>query len=43
MNLKKKLTVGEFVILAEMETPRGVDISDLIANAQRLKGRVDAV
>jgi methylenetetrahydrofolate reductase (NADPH) len=43
MNLKKKLAVGEFVILAEMETPRGVDISDLISNAQRLKGRVDAV
>jgi 5,10-methylenetetrahydrofolate reductase len=43
MGLKKKLKSGEFVVLAEMETPRGVDISELIANAQRLKGRVDAV
>ncbi|MBI5581699.1 MAG: methylenetetrahydrofolate reductase [Deltaproteobacteria bacterium] len=43
MNLKKKLKSGEFVVLAEMETPRGVDISELVGNAQRLKGRVDAV
>lgn len=43
MSFKKKLKSGEFLILAEMETPRGVDISELIANAQRLKGRVDAV
>ena len=43
MNLKKKLTSGEFVVLAEMETPRGVDISELVTCAQRLKGRVDAV
>ncbi len=43
MNLKKKLTSGEFVLLAEMEPPRGVDISELVTSAQRLKGRVDAV
>jgi 5,10-methylenetetrahydrofolate reductase len=43
MNLRKKLTAGEFVLLAEMETPRGVDISELLTSAQRLKGRVDAV
>lgn len=43
MNLKQKLASGEFIVLAEMETPRGVDISELVANAQRLKGRVDAV
>lgn len=43
MSLNTKLTSGEFVVLAEMEPPRGVDISDLVANAQRLKGRIDAV
>mgnify|MGYP001111685011 CR=1 FL=1 len=43
MNLRKKLTAGEFVLLAQMETPRGVDISELLTSAQRLKGRVDAV
>jgi methylenetetrahydrofolate reductase (NADPH) len=43
MNLKQKLASGEFLVLAEIETPRGVDISELISNAQRLKGRVDAV
>jgi 5,10-methylenetetrahydrofolate reductase len=43
MNLKQKLASGEFIVLAEVETPRGVDISELVANAQRLKGRVDAV
>jgi len=43
MNLRKKLTSGEFVLLAEMEPPRGVDISELVTSAQRLKGRVDAV
>lgn len=43
MSLNTKLTSGEFVVLAEMETPRGVDIAELVANAQRLKGRIDAV
>lgn len=43
MGLKKKLASREFAVLAEMETPRGVDISELVVNAQRLKGRVDAV
>jgi methylenetetrahydrofolate reductase (NADPH) len=33
----------DFVILAEMETPKGVDLSDFVENARRLKGRVDAV
>ena len=43
MSLEKRLTAGEFVVLAEMDTPKGVDISELVANARRLKGRVDAV
>ena len=42
MNFKKKLSSGEFVVLAEMEPPRGVDISGFVTNARRIQGRVDA-
>lgn len=43
MSFQKQLSKGEFVVLAEMDTPKGVDISDLITNARRVKSRVDAV
>jgi len=43
MSFQKRLKSGEFVVLAEMDTPKGVDISELILNARRIKGRVDAV
>lgn len=43
MDLKKKLSTGQFVVMAEMHTPKGVDISELVTNARRIKGRVDAV
>ncbi|MGD8834468.1 MAG: methylenetetrahydrofolate reductase [Desulfobacteraceae bacterium] len=43
MSLKKRLASNEFVVLAEMNTPKGVDISKLITNARRIKSRVDAV
>ncbi len=43
MSFQKRLSAGEFVILAEMNTPKGVDTSQLITHARRLKGRVDAV
>ena len=43
MNFQKKLASGKFVVLAEMNTPKGVDISELVTNANRIKGRVDAV
>lgn len=42
MQLQKKLEKREFVILAEMEPPKGADVSDLVANATKVKGRVDA-
>lgn len=42
MSLKNKLSKGEFVVLAEMDTPKGIDISDLVTNARRVKGRIDA-
>jgi methylenetetrahydrofolate reductase (NADH) len=43
MSFQKRLSSGEFVVLAEMNTPKGVDISELVTNARRIKGRVDAV
>ncbi len=43
MNLQTKLSKGEFVVLAEMNTPKGVDISDLVAHVRHLKSRIDAV
>jgi methylenetetrahydrofolate reductase (NADPH) len=43
MSFQKRLSSGEFVVLAEMNTPKGVDTSQLVANARRLKERVDAV
>jgi methylenetetrahydrofolate reductase (NADPH) len=43
MSLQKRLSTSEFVVLAEMNTPKGVDTSQLLTQALRLKGRVDAV
>ena len=43
MSFQKRLSSGEFVVLAEMNTPKGVDISELVTNARHIKGRVDAV
>jgi len=42
MNLKSKFEAGEFAILAEMEPPKGVDVSTMVNNAMRVKGEVDA-
>lgn len=43
MGLKEKLTSGEFVVLAEINTPKGIDISELTINTRYLKSRIDAV
>ncbi len=42
MQLKSKIDSGQFVLLAEMEPPKGVDVSAMIRNANRVKGQVDA-
>jgi methylenetetrahydrofolate reductase (NADPH) len=42
MNLQEKLTAGEFVILAEMEPPKGTDVSAMVASATNVKRLVDA-
>jgi 5,10-methylenetetrahydrofolate reductase len=43
MSFQKRLSSGEFVVLAEMHTPKGVNVSRLVGDARRIKGRVDAV
>jgi 5,10-methylenetetrahydrofolate reductase len=43
MSFQKRLAAKEFAVLAEMHTPKGINISRLINDARRLKGRVDAV
>ncbi len=42
MKLKRKFDAGEFAVLAEMEPPKGVDVSTMLSNAMRVKGEVDA-
>jgi 5,10-methylenetetrahydrofolate reductase len=41
MQLEPKLAKGEFVILAEMEPPKGADVSEMVGHALAVKGRVD--
>jgi methylenetetrahydrofolate reductase (NADPH) len=43
MSFQRRLASGKFVVLAEMNTPKGVNVSELVANSRRIKGRVDAV
>ncbi|MEE4164482.1 MAG: methylenetetrahydrofolate reductase, partial [Desulfocapsaceae bacterium] len=43
MSFRKRIAAGEFVVLAEMHTPKGVNISRLVNDARRIKGRVDAI
>ncbi len=42
MGLKEKLEAQEFAVLAEMEPPKGTDVSALVANAVNIKEKVDA-
>ena len=42
MHLKRKFEQGEFAILAEIEPPKGVEISTMVTNAMRVKGKIDA-
>ncbi|RPH51925.1 MAG: 5,10-methylenetetrahydrofolate reductase [Desulfobacteraceae bacterium] len=42
MRLKSKLEKGEFAVLVELEPPKGVDVSLMLANAKKVKGKVDA-
>jgi methylenetetrahydrofolate reductase (NADPH) len=42
MHLKNKFDVGKFTILAEMQPPKGVNVSTMVNSAVRVKNLVDA-
>jgi methylenetetrahydrofolate reductase (NADPH) len=42
MHLKNKFDVGKFAILAEMQPPKGVNVSAMVKSATRVKKTVDA-
>lgn len=42
MQLKRKFEAGKFAVLAELEPPKGVDTSRMVANAKRVRDQVDA-
>lgn len=43
MSFRERLQSGEFIVIAEMNTPKGIDISRFVTDLRRIKGRVDAV
>jgi 5,10-methylenetetrahydrofolate reductase len=43
MSFEAKIKAGEFVVLGEFDPPKGSDFSALLANANLIKGRVDAI
>ena len=43
MTLKEKLESGKFVVVAELQPPKGNDLSELYEYTELLKGRVDAI
>ena len=43
MLLKEKIKSGEFIVLAEFETPKGADFTPLLKHAEKIKGRLDAL
>src|SRR4030067_1225439 len=43
MSFKEELESGKFVVVAELQPPKGNDLSELYDDADRLKGGVDAI
>jgi 5,10-methylenetetrahydrofolate reductase len=43
MTFKEQLGSGKFVVVVELQPPKGNDLSEVFQNAELLKGRVDAV
>jgi 5,10-methylenetetrahydrofolate reductase len=43
MSFKERLESGKFVVVAELQPPKGNNLSELLKNAELLRGRVDAI
>ena len=43
MSFKEKLDSGKFVVTAELQPPKGIDLTEAYEHAERWKGRLDAI
>ena len=43
MSFNEKITAGEFTLLGEFDPPKGIDFSNMLDCATRIKGRLDAL
>lgn len=43
MNIAELLKSGKFVVTAEVGPPKGVDIQEMLDDAELMRGRVDAI
>ncbi len=43
MTFKERLDSGKFVVVVELQPPKGNDLTEVYSNADLLKGRVDAI
>lgn len=43
MPLKEKISAKKFIVTSEVAPPKGVDVSEVIAEAELIKSRVDAI
>ena len=43
MSFKERLDSGKFVVVVELQPPKGNDRTEVYSNADLLKGRVDAI
>jgi methylenetetrahydrofolate reductase (NADPH) len=43
MSFKERLEAGKFVVVVELQPPKGNDLSEVFENGERLRGRVTAI
>lgn len=43
MSLKDKIKLGKFIVTSEIGPPKGIDIKEVLEDADLIKGRVDAI
>jgi 5,10-methylenetetrahydrofolate reductase len=43
MSFKERLEAGKFVVVVELQPPKGNDLSEVFENTERLRGRVTAI
>ena len=43
MNLKEKIKSGKFIVTSEIGPPKGVDLKEMLEDAELIKGKVDGI